>query len=122
MERATYATKSFIIALALVLRRLTPERAALAASVEVNSQIERWGEVEDSKYFSAQEELWGMRELTFVLNFSPRRRLPRYSTTLVQCHVASLWYSVKVDTSAWFRVTHWYFWLLPSIFLPHRSS
>ncbi|KAL9714784.1 ATP synthase mitochondrial F1 complex assembly factor 2 [Leucoagaricus gongylophorus] len=48
MERATYATKSFIIALALVLRRLTPERAALAASVEVNSQIERWGEVEDT--------------------------------------------------------------------------
>ena len=56
MERATYATKSFIIALALVSRRLTPERAALAASVEVNSQIERWGEVEDSKYFSAQED------------------------------------------------------------------
>jgi len=56
MERATYATKSFIIALALVSRRLTPERAALAASVEVKSQIERWGEVEDSKYFSAQED------------------------------------------------------------------
>lgn len=49
MERATYTTKSFVIAMALVLRRLTPEQAALAASVEVNSQIERWGEVEDSK-------------------------------------------------------------------------
>lgn len=48
MERATYTTKSFIIALALVFRSLTPEQAALAASVEVNSQIERWGEVEDS--------------------------------------------------------------------------
>ncbi|KAF9452263.1 ATP12-domain-containing protein [Macrolepiota fuliginosa MF-IS2] len=48
MERATYTTKSFVIALALVLKHLTPEQAALAASVEVNSQIERWGEVEDT--------------------------------------------------------------------------
>ncbi|EKM83023.1 hypothetical protein AGABI1DRAFT_69157 [Agaricus bisporus var. burnettii JB137-S8] len=48
MERATYTTKSFIIALALVFRSLTPEQAALAASVEVKSQIERWGEVEDT--------------------------------------------------------------------------
>jgi ATP synthase F1 complex assembly factor 2 len=50
MERATYTTKSFVIALALVLRRITSEQAALAASVEVNSQIERWGEVEDSEH------------------------------------------------------------------------
>jgi ATP synthase mitochondrial F1 complex assembly factor 2 len=49
MERATYATKSFIIALALVKGHLTVEQAALAAQVEVSSQIERWGEVEDSK-------------------------------------------------------------------------
>lgn len=49
MERAVYASKSFIIALALVLRRIDVEQAAQAAHVEVNSQIERWGEVEDSK-------------------------------------------------------------------------
>lgn len=49
MERATYATKSFVIALALVTRHLNVEEAALASSVEVNSQIERWGEVEDSE-------------------------------------------------------------------------
>ncbi|KAF8121920.1 hypothetical protein EV363DRAFT_1183850, partial [Boletus edulis] len=48
MERVTYVTKSFFIALALVKRRLTVEQAALAAQVEVASQIERWGEVEDS--------------------------------------------------------------------------
>jgi len=48
MERATYTTKSFIIALALVKRHLTVEQASLAATVEVCSQIERWGEVEDS--------------------------------------------------------------------------
>ena len=48
MERATYATKSFIIALALVKGHLTVEKAAQAAQVEVSSQTERWGEVEDS--------------------------------------------------------------------------
>ncbi|KAG9318872.1 hypothetical protein JVU11DRAFT_979 [Chiua virens] len=48
MERVTYVTKSFLIALALVKRHLTAEQAALAAQVEVASQVERWGEVEDS--------------------------------------------------------------------------
>ncbi|KAA1471300.1 ATP12-domain-containing protein [Dentipellis sp. KUC8613] len=48
MERATYTTKSFLIALALVHKHLTAEQAAAAAQVEVASQIERWGEVEDS--------------------------------------------------------------------------
>jgi ATP synthase mitochondrial F1 complex assembly factor 2 len=50
MERATYTTKSFIIALALVNGRITAEQAALASQVEVASQIERWGEVEDCAY------------------------------------------------------------------------
>ena len=49
MERATYATKSFIVALALVKGRLTAEDAAQASEVEVRSQILRWGEVEDCK-------------------------------------------------------------------------
>ncbi|EPQ58611.1 ATP12-domain-containing protein [Gloeophyllum trabeum ATCC 11539] len=48
MERTTYTTKSFIIGLGLVKKHLNAEQAALAASVEVNSQIEKWGEVEDS--------------------------------------------------------------------------
>jgi len=52
MERATYASKSLIIALALVKKHLTVEQASLAATVEVNSQIERWGEVEDSEFRS----------------------------------------------------------------------
>lgn len=47
MERATYTTKSFLIALALLHGRLDVQQAALAAHVEVNSQIEKWGEVED---------------------------------------------------------------------------
>jgi chaperone required for assembly of F1-ATPase len=49
MERATYGSKSLIIALALIKNHLTVEEAALAATVEVNSQIERWGEMEESE-------------------------------------------------------------------------
>ncbi|KAJ7219136.1 hypothetical protein GGX14DRAFT_434756 [Mycena pura] len=48
MERATYATKSFLIGLALVQKHLSVEQASLAAQVEVASQIQRWGEVEDT--------------------------------------------------------------------------
>lgn len=47
MERAVYTSKSFIIALALIKRQITAEQAAQASHVEVNSQIEKWGEVED---------------------------------------------------------------------------
>ncbi|KAG8748737.1 ATP synthase complex assembly protein atp12 [Ceratobasidium sp. 414] len=47
-ERAVFTTKSFIIALALVKGHITLEQAARAAHVEVSSQIERWGEVEDT--------------------------------------------------------------------------
>ena len=52
MERATYTSKSFLIGLALVKGYIDVEQAARAAHVEVNSQIERWGEVEDSTYTS----------------------------------------------------------------------
>ncbi|KAI3610520.1 hypothetical protein WG66_007050 [Moniliophthora roreri] len=48
MERATYASKSFMIGLGLVERFLTIEQASRAARVEVESQIQRWGEVEDT--------------------------------------------------------------------------
>lgn len=47
-ERTVYATKSFVIGLALVLGRISAHEAALASHVEVASQIERWGEVEDT--------------------------------------------------------------------------
>jgi ATP synthase mitochondrial F1 complex assembly factor 2 len=52
MERVTFTTKSFIIALALLHGRITAEQAALASQVEVASQIERWGEVEDCAFVS----------------------------------------------------------------------
>lgn len=48
-ERAVYATKSFVIALALCKGRLTADNAADASHVEVRAQIELWGEVEDSE-------------------------------------------------------------------------
>ncbi|RUS18086.1 hypothetical protein BC937DRAFT_89159 [Endogone sp. FLAS-F59071] len=47
-ERTCMTSKSFLIALALVKKAITVEEAARAAHVEVNSQIERWGMVEDS--------------------------------------------------------------------------
>ncbi|KAF8610161.1 ATP12-domain-containing protein [Ceratobasidium sp. AG-I] len=47
-ERAVFTTKSFIIALALLKGRIGLEQASQAAHVEVSSQIERWGEVEDT--------------------------------------------------------------------------
>jgi len=48
LERATYACKSFLIGFALVAGRLSADAAARASHVEVTSQIELWGEVEDS--------------------------------------------------------------------------
>ncbi|PWN53811.1 ATP12-domain-containing protein [Violaceomyces palustris] len=47
-ERGVLTTKSFMIPVALLSGHLTVEQAAQAAEVEVASQIERWGEVEDS--------------------------------------------------------------------------
>ncbi|KXS10880.1 ATP12-domain-containing protein [Gonapodya prolifera JEL478] len=47
-ERATLHTKSFVTGLALVKRALTAEEAAAAARVEVQHQIDMWGEVEDA--------------------------------------------------------------------------
>lgn len=43
------ASKSYLIALALVEGHYSVDDAAKAAHVEVQSQIDRWGEVEDSK-------------------------------------------------------------------------
>jgi ATP synthase F1 complex assembly factor 2 len=51
MERATYATKSFLISLALVKVGITVDQASDASRVEVLSQIKRWGEVEDCQSF-----------------------------------------------------------------------
>lgn len=48
-ERAVMASKSYIIGLGIAEGHLSVEEAALAAHVEVQSQIDRWGEVEDSK-------------------------------------------------------------------------
>ncbi|SPO24747.1 related to ATP12 - F1F0-ATPase complex assembly protein [Ustilago trichophora] len=47
-ERSVMLTKSFLISVALVSGHLDVEQAAKAAEVEVQSQIDRWGAVEDS--------------------------------------------------------------------------
>lgn len=49
-ERAVLTSKSFLIGLALVKHAVSVEHASQAAQVEMNSQMERWGEVEDSKF------------------------------------------------------------------------
>lgn len=49
-ERAVLASKSYLIALGLVEGFLSVDDAAKAAHVEVQSQIDRWGEVEDSEW------------------------------------------------------------------------
>jgi ATP synthase F1 complex assembly factor 2 len=46
------ASKSYLISLALVEGHYTVDDAAKAAHVEVQSQIDRWGEVEDSELLS----------------------------------------------------------------------
>ncbi|PKI85490.1 Atp12p [Malassezia vespertilionis] len=48
MERAVMTSKSIIIGLALVYRRIDAEQAALAAEVETAAQASIWGAVEDS--------------------------------------------------------------------------
>ncbi|KAI8369469.1 uncharacterized protein BYT42DRAFT_595477 [Radiomyces spectabilis] len=47
-EKAVMSSKSFLIGLALVKKAVSVEEAACAAHVEMNAQIDRWGEVEDS--------------------------------------------------------------------------
>ncbi|KAI9487850.1 MAG: hypothetical protein EXX96DRAFT_593779 [Benjaminiella poitrasii] len=47
-EKAVMSAKSFLIGFALVKKGISVEQAAQAAHVEMNSQMERWGEVEDS--------------------------------------------------------------------------
>ncbi|TPX30778.1 hypothetical protein SmJEL517_g05745 [Synchytrium microbalum] len=47
-EKAVMATKSFVIGLALLKRRLSVQEAETAARLEVLHQISRWGEVEDA--------------------------------------------------------------------------
>jgi len=48
LERATLSTKSLIIGLAVIKKHLSVEQAAKTSAVEVDAQIQVWGEVEDS--------------------------------------------------------------------------
>lgn len=51
-EKAVMSSKSFLIGFALVHKGVTVEQAAQAAHVEMNAQMDRWGEVEDSKFWT----------------------------------------------------------------------
>jgi ATP synthase F1 complex assembly factor 2 len=56
-EKAVMSSKSFLIGFALVHKGITVEHAAQAAHVEMNAQMDRWGEVEDSKFFGKKQKL-----------------------------------------------------------------
>ncbi|KAJ1939072.1 chaperone [Linderina macrospora] len=47
-EKAVMTAKSFLIALALVERRISVEQAAMAAQVEATAQTQLWGELENA--------------------------------------------------------------------------
>lgn len=51
------ASKSFVIALAMMRDQISIKEAANAARVETLSQIERWGMVEDSHDVDAEDLL-----------------------------------------------------------------
>lgn len=75
-ERAVYATKSFIIALAICKGHLSANDASEAAQVEVRNQIERWGEVEDSKSKCLLKISTGAQTLTEYSTRCGSRRHP----------------------------------------------
>ncbi|KNZ45480.1 hypothetical protein VP01_807g10 [Puccinia sorghi] len=77
-ERAVHASKSFVIALALVEGRLTVEQASDASRVEVLSQISRWGEVEDTHDVDHQEIRMKLGSVACALIDAPS---PELSTT-----------------------------------------
>ena len=50
-ERAVLTSKSFVLSLALVEGKLSVEEAVQCAQVEVQSQIDRWGQVASGSSF-----------------------------------------------------------------------
>lgn len=54
-EKAVLRTKSFMIGLALIERAISVEFATAAARVEVQQQINKWGEVQDNHDLDREE-------------------------------------------------------------------
>ncbi|KAH8556965.1 hypothetical protein BGW37DRAFT_515863 [Umbelopsis sp. PMI_123] len=75
LERAVISSKSFLIGLALVKRGITVEQAAQAAHVEVNSQIDRWGEVEDSHDVEKEHIRQALGSVACVVMHNPKPAL-----------------------------------------------
>jgi chaperone required for assembly of F1-ATPase len=84
-ERAVMGSKSFLIGLAIAEGHLNADQAAKAAQVEVQSQIDRWGEVEDSMYPNRQLAL--MIADRFI---SARCRFPGYASASWVCSTLDL--------------------------------
>ncbi|KAL7750610.1 ATP synthase mitochondrial F1 complex assembly factor 2 [Sorochytrium milnesiophthora] len=66
-ERATMTAKSFIVGLALVEGHISALEASRAARVELESQIQQWGEVEDSHDVDKEDLQRQMASVALVL-------------------------------------------------------
>jgi len=73
-ERAVLSSKSFLIALALTEGHISVEDAAGAAHVEVQSQIDRWGEVEDSHDVDHQDIRMRLGSAAILATDKPQSR------------------------------------------------
>jgi len=71
LERATYASKSFLIGFALVYGRLSADQAASASHVEVTAQIKLWGEVEDAHDVDHQDVRKALGSAVCILKRHP---------------------------------------------------
>lgn len=63
-EKGVMSSKSFLIGFALVNNGISVENAANAAQVEMMAQMDRWGEVEDSKYLKSN--LYNVKYATLI--------------------------------------------------------
>ncbi|SCV69160.1 BQ2448_2180 [Microbotryum intermedium] len=73
-ERAVLASKSYLIALGLVEGHLSIDEAAKCAHVEVQSQINRWGEVEDTHDVDHQDVRVRLGSAALLCSAVKRRR------------------------------------------------
>ncbi|WFD36753.1 ATP synthase mitochondrial F1 complex assembly factor 2 [Malassezia cuniculi] len=81
-ERAVTTSKSFIIALALLRRHIDAEQAALAAEVEVASQVHAWGAVEDSHDVDHAELRRQLASVACAQNTTARPAVERFIAAL----------------------------------------
>lgn len=81
-ERAVMTSKSFVIALALQRRFINAEQAALAAEVEVATQVHSWGAVEDSHDVDHADLRRQLASAACAMSKTPREAVDRFVAVL----------------------------------------